>query len=1056
MAKTDLEYRLDELAARLARVERRVGIIPPDLAAESSTDQPAIEVEKAPAEGLVASARQEEVESLPVDAPSALPTAPPIIPSSNSNPGPAPFRPRAIPPGLLNRTQEKVRAKADAFSTESLIGGRWFMVAGALVVVIGILLLLKQAYDAGWFGNLTPGMKCLAAAGFGAVLLVMGDIARRKINGAASAGLSGAGVATLYASTYAAYGLFQLLGPAPAFALLAAVSAVGVAVAVRAGLFSVAALSVVGSYLTPLLLHDAPSEATILPAYLLAVLGVGLWLSAWKRAPFRPLRAIVWWGTMIYGGLWTLSGDGAGHPVVATSFLGLVWCAVHGELTYTARRGAIGSVAPPASGRILYEMIRPLIASFGTSIWAVGLGVILLRRSTLGLPTWFPPAGGTVAAGFLALGLAGTLRVLRDRPRDDAERLGAALAMQAGALLIAAVALGLADWTEVVAWLAMGIAAVAVGRWIGGRALHVYGLIALAIGTGRLLVYDSWRMALTGPGVEVLLVHLTRWSALVMLAGGAWLGAAALLRWPRGEELYEDLPDLETHRAERAARDWWPAGHACIGLGLTLLGVALVHEKSLTTPIAVAFAGLAAVAGVAARKVRSEGLMKYAVVLLAMATTWLGFADWRTLTEQDRAVQVGGLILTRWSAGMALASVAWLAMWRQIRRWATDDREGPWVLVAPAMLATAITVIFASLLHLEGNSASESVVGLVLGLVMVWVARQSKRPILAWYSLVVLGLVTGWLLAFEWTTEGTAASVRGVGGLIVTRWTGLMLLMGAAWMVAGRSISDRLGTASLGVRVGGMGLGLALIFASLLHGNTEASWVCGAWLAMSAAVLCANRLDPRAGLDRFGLWGLALTLGAWVAAFAMHDWFASESAAGLHPGLLMALVMVAVAGAAWRLRRVLRAEFEPVAIMGAALAAASIGLVFAATSLEVARVAGDWASDERARKAAVSIWWGLFAIAMVTGGFWKRWPASRYAGLGLLAVATAKALIHDLSDITPTWRVASLLGLGLLMMAVAIGYSRVAQRLERAGHPGDAGDENPASGRDKSGMSAEP
>jgi hypothetical protein len=1035
----DLEYRLSELAARLAHVERRLGIARP-------AEQPPLPVQSQEVAAIVPPPLPEapppEVivpPPLPAQVPLHPPTTPPPI---------APWRPLlgaettrdhppiAAPSGVRGRAVESRGSKARGASLESLIGGRWFMVAGALVVVVAIGLALQHAYKQGWLGLVTPGMRCLVAAGFGAVLLVLGEVARRKINAAASAGLSGAGVAVMYAAAYAAYGPFHLIGAAPAFVLLAAVSAVGIAVAVRAGLASVAAVSIVGAYITPLLLSDAPSAPMVLPAYLLAILSVGLWLSAWRRAPFRVLRPLVWWGTMLYGGAWALAGGGLAEPVVALTFLALVWGAVHAELAFSARRGAIGVAPAPASGRVVYQIIRPLLTSFSTSAWAAGLGVIIVESGRVALPDWFPPAGGTVAAGGLAAVLAGNLRVLRDRPRDDAERLGAALAMQAGALLIAAVALGLGDWLEVVAWLGLGLGAIGAGRWIGARALTVYGLIVLGIGTARLLLVDWWFGGLTGSGVDFAWVHLTRWTGLVGAAGAAWLGAAWLIR-AGGEGLSDELLEADAAHERRQARAWWPIGHACIGIGLALLGISLIHERSLPTPVAIVFAGLAVGASLMARRVRSEGLLVYGVLLLCAATAWMGIADWRLLAENSRTVHIGGLVLTRWSIGMVLTSLAWFASWRLVRARAAENGV-QWVPLAPALLAVAISVLFASLLHPSGSSGSESVVGLALGLALVWVARQAGSPAMALYSFVVLGLVTAWLAFFEWATAGAAASERAAGGLVLSRWTGLMALAGAAWIVAGRAGGQRLGDAAAVVRMVTTGVGLAMLLASLLHGNAEPAWVCGAWLVLSAGVLAANRLDPTLGLDRMGLAALMLTLAAWVAAFPMRGWFAWQSIPGLHPGLLMAGAMVAVAGGAWRFRRVLRATFAPAEVLGAALAIGAISLVFAATSLEVARVAGDWASDERARKAAVSIWWGLFAIAMVAGGFWKRWPVLRYVGLGLLAVATAKALIYDLGDLTPPWRVASLLGLGLLMMGVALGYSRAAQRFERASRAEDA------------------
>lgn len=70
----------------------------------------------------------------------------------------------------------------------------------------------------------------------------------------------------------------------------------------------------------------------------------------------------------------------------------------------------------------------------------------------------------------------------------------------------------------------------------------------------------------------------------------------------------------------------------------------------------------------------------------------------------------------------------------------------------------------------------------------------------------------------------------------------------------------------------------------------------------------------------------------------------------------------------------------------------------------------------------------------------------RWTGLALLAVATAKAVILDLAGVDPAWRVASFLGLGLLMIGVGTWYLRAVARAaklssgddDHALDPGDA------------------
>jgi uncharacterized membrane protein len=104
-------------------------------------------------------------------------------------------------------------------------------------------------------------------------------------------------------------------------------------------------------------------------------------------------------------------------------------------------------------------------------------------------------------------------------------------------------------------------------------------------------------------------------------------------------------------------------------------------------------------------------------------------------------------------------------------------------------------------------------------------------------------------------------------------------------------------------------------------------------------------------------------------------------------------------------------------------------VLFAATSLELDRAGRALLPhDAMSRAGMVSIWWGLYAVALLGIGFARHEPIVRHFGLGLLGVATLKAVLVDLADVAPEWRVASFIGLGLLMLGVAVIYARVGKK----------------------------
>jgi uncharacterized membrane protein len=793
--------------------------------------------------------------------------------------------------------KEPAAAARSPMDLERMIGTRWFAAAGAVVVVIGIGLFLKLAYDQGWLNRLPPAGKCLAGAGFGAALLAGGEVIRRRLGPLASAGVSAAGLGALFASVYAAHGVYHLIGAAPAFMLLGAVSLLGFGVAAVGRLVSVAVLSLVAAYVSPMVIGPPVGAPLMLPAYLLALLCLGLALSAWRAAPFRILRGLVWWGTLIYGGLWTVD-EGMAHPRGAIAFLAACWAGLHVELGVSARR-ARREPEPGAIPELPWPSVRFIATSFSTTAWAVALAVNLLMRATT-LGGWVAPAVATGVVAVVAGALAGRLRVLRDVPRTDSERLGAGLAMQAGGLLMTALALGLSGWMESAAWLSLGVAAIGAGRWIRSRGLDVYGLVALAIATARLIVVDSSLGARPEFVAGFMGLVITRWTLVMVLGAGAWAVGGALLR--RGEG--------ETGAVWRSLR------HGALVAAMAHLSLSLVTPGADGGSVAVAWLVLGIAGLVIGAGLRSGAMAVYGVVMLVGATA-------------------------RFVAG------------------------------APELGAAA--------------------------------------PVLA-----------------SWQ------------GLVLTRWTVLMLIGAAAWFVSAVLVGGRgEGEGPIPERAGLVGVGLAMVYAAATDPRVEAAALSMAWLGIGALAVLTHRLVRRAALDAGGLLGIGLSAVAWCAAYPMA-WMERHAAPGTHPGLLASVVIagVGIGAAAWARRsRPTSRELLTGVVPGA------IALLFASTSLEVARSAGILAHDPAVRRAAVSIWWGLVAVGLVAAGFIRRSAPARHVGLALLAVATAKAFLYDLREVPTLWRVVTFIGLGLLMLGVAVGYAKAAALWRR---PDGRAEEKPA------------
>lgn len=586
-----LRTRLARLEARLQRLEIHTGLRPIET---GSAGIPEPSGEPAPAAAATPSTDQSPA---PVD-------LAPMIPPAAERAGPGEFIPPRALPREPRRAATAIGSDEDGPSLERLIGGRWYAMAGGLVVIIGVAFFYQYAVQQGWFRLMPDWFKCVAGAAFGAALLAAAEVIRPRINSWAAVGLSIAGIGSMYVSTYAAYARYSLIGITPAFILLTACAGVGILFAARARLVAVALLSLIGGYLTPFLLRGA-ERSFILPPYWSMLLVVGLALSAGLDGSFRMVRWLTAWATLLFGAAWVLE-EGPKYPYLAIGFIAFTWAALHAELWWSSARPAnrwfVRGVPDP-----LREW-SPAMMTFIVTVWAAAVG-IAHARAWGQVPDWLPPASGAVITAMLSFILAGNLRLLRDAPATNPERLGAGLCAQAGGLLITAVALALSGWLEVVAWLAMGLAGVLAGRWIDSRPLRAYGALLLAIATARLLFYDSvmGRMA-AGPADAFHGLVLSRWMLLMMIAATAWAAAAVLAAIDSPA-----LDDSASPPVSKVRRPIPPAAFTAIGIALLM--ASFVHAQASATSITIAWMGLAAILIPLTPGLRSVGLARVAARL---------------------------------------------------------------------------------------------------------------------------------------------------------------------------------------------------------------------------------------------------------------------------------------------------------------------------------------------------------------------------------------------------------------------------------------------------------
>ena len=263
---------------------------------------------------------------LPIQA--ATPVSPPAVRPPETTPPPRP--PIQVPPPRVERpataapvpAAPPVRREPPAPAPGRHLPENWetnllpklAAYVGAVALILAAAYFFQLAIRNGWIG---PAGQVGIGIVAGLVLLVFGDVNLRQGRRPLGEALLGAGIAVLYVSVYASYAWYQpaLLGHLTAFASLAAVTAVAVAVAVRGDAQSTAILAVFGGFLTPVLLRggggggggDDLADLVQLFSYV-TILDLGLLtVSVYKR--WRPLQVLCFAASWLL--LWAWLGDHA-------------------------------------------------------------------------------------------------------------------------------------------------------------------------------------------------------------------------------------------------------------------------------------------------------------------------------------------------------------------------------------------------------------------------------------------------------------------------------------------------------------------------------------------------------------------------------------------------------------------------------------------------------------------------------------------------------------------------------------------------------------------------
>ncbi len=742
---------LAELFARIARIERRLGLdglpvtkVDPFPLSEQTQAARAVNAPQPAGQSPQTAAHSPQTPTgiASPTAPDVPPLQPPSIPhlaqpprleprpepvgppdSANVPTGwkpPSPILP-ALPPRRLGATV--ARSIEDHADLERAVGGRWYAVAGALVLIAGVGLAFKWAYDAGLL-RVSPLVRCLMGVAFGVALIVAGEWLHKRLSAWAGAGATAAGIGAIYVSTFVAYRVFDLLNAPTAFVLLAAVAAAGVVLSARSGLAAVGTISLVGGYITPFLFLDTPPRDFVMPLYLLMLLAVGLSLAVRKGGGFAALRITASIGTFLVGGLWAMAQEGS-QAWTAIAFVSMAWAMLHAELWWNAKRPNRGDGPVADDGFAVLAPWRSLPISLGSTAWGVAIAADLLQG--LGHVQWPAPALWAVAAGVVAFTLRSALTGTPATALSPVARFALLLTAQSAALVLITVASAFSGQTELAVWLGLASAASWTGRRIESRPIAAYGLIGLSIATLRLLFLDSREGPMHQEPHMVLGLVLTAWSA--------WMGAAATV-WLFAAWMWSGPTLSATAIFKRSPR------HVFANFALLLIALSVAHTDTHLRSAAIWLALLVVASATCTRPpVRLQTAPATMLLLAAASICWL-----LVYVETGLPWSGPGAMSSGFFIGLLVSACAAAAGWLTPRehRWSEGVRNV--FVIAALVLAFACTSIEAGriaralsddlTMHAAGLSVWWGVCSIALLVYGFW----RNVGFIRWSGLILLGL----------------------------------------------------------------------------------------------------------------------------------------------------------------------------------------------------------------------------------------------------------------------------------------------------------------------------
>lgn len=909
--------------------------------------------------------RREEPESSETT-PAATPVAKPATAAAAASVAEGASTPPPVAPPPIQRRA----AESKPIEWERWVGVRGAALLGGVLFALAAIFLYMHAVEQQW---ITPRSRVFSGTGSGLLMLGVAEYLRRKRFQIAPGAVAAAGIVALYASTWAAHDLYALIGQAPALAAFAAITALCVGLAIRHNSQFVAVLGLLGGFATPLVLQMPAGNPIGFFGYVL-LLNAGL-LMVGKRKAWHSLGLL---GVAATGALevyWAL-----GHASPDEVLIGL------GALSAIALLFVIGRPVLDEIEPVVAQAVRGLVI-----LTPMALGTYFAMRADVQVELWVLAS----YASFLALGGI----VLARRQGNPTLAVASAVALVA-----------------------------AVFAWTGGRTqVGADALQLCAVVAGLTVLFTIiGRIERTEIGRTTSLTVLS--ALLILLAGIAlpahrdlqdppwpWLGAAAV-----------SLAALSVHRSI----GWW---RCAPGLAAGVLAAITLYLRStaenayapsnnVVLVSALAFAAFSAALLFGER--RKDRARCFAAAL-SIAPLLMLFS-YRLVTVPGAAYPAAmaalalciAAIAANSRSGILFSGAALLAVFAIPVRWVFAnmagyivDMEDAWVLVTICMTSA-----------------------LLIGWPAIFRARFAKSPA-AWRAAALTGP-----LFYAAVVQVIEPHWGRSWKLLAPAFVAVLLLAADAFgarLLDPETRKDKDLSVRRTARTWLRGMAMPFVAAALVLWLDD-SWSI-LWFSITGALLAfVARREGHPGPAIYS--GIALALASLALLVAGGErWYETSTLFLFNRMTLDAWGAALCAGfALWCATRSDRTAFElsrPWLQRALKPLKVTLSLVLALCLFQWINlmVFDHWSTSTHvaigydhlpARDLTLSSSWIVYGLAWLGVGMWRQFSAARWLSLAMLLLSLGKVFLFDLAHLEGLYRVASLLGLGLSLVAVSLLYQR--------------------------------